>query len=490
MPVGVALMLVAFGPTAEPLTLSGPRLARGDELVYTGEMTETGTRIDNRYKKRYEVEVRVFVLEATAAYSDCGVMTTVQPLDDELVQGVNLPGHTRVKANPAVRLDLIRVDDRGRVKALAPTVGPPPLLLGKKTPTAEAPTLPLDAPPGCELAAFIPLPLSTAKSGGTWDTTEPNRPPVVWSAGGDAVWNGRRCVELTATQQTDGYDLTDTVRHGWKRTEAVLVSPADGYASVINRTIVRREGRDQAGTLTARYELQPANKYAGEKYRETRAEVEAAWAFAAEHAAASTSKPRPGELRARAAAVDRYLSDRTSATPYRAAIEAVKRRYDGGTAPPVVTKKIVINLVEENTISVGKPAPDFAAIDVSKPTGRVRLSAGVGKPAVIVFYKPGSSTAVETLSICEALHRKYADTITVIPLAIHRTVTEAASERTKLKMTAPVYAGDDVREVYSVNSFPRFYVVDGRGLLSWTFDAGVGPEVGHLVKQEVEKLLK
>jgi hypothetical protein len=31
-------------------------------------------------------------------------------------------------------------------------------------------------------------------------------------------------------------------------------------------------------------------------------------------------------------------------------------------------------------------------------------------------------------------------------------------------------------------------VIDGKGTLKWAFDAGVGPEVGWLVKQEVEKL--
>jgi hypothetical protein len=488
MPVGFALLLAVFGPTApvaEPLALTGPRLTRGEELVYVGEVRETGDRIGNRFKKRYDLEVRVFVLDSAAGFTDCGVLTTVQPLDDELV-----PGKQRVKAAPAVRIDLIRVDDRGRVKVLTPAVGPPPLPIDTKTPTAELPPLPLDAPPACELAAFIPLPVGAAKVGGTGDITELNRPPAVWSAKSEAVWNGRRCVELTATQQTDGYDLPDTVRHGWKRTETVLVSPADGYASVVSRTIVRREGRDQEGTLTVRYELQPATKHAGAKYTGTRAEVEAAWAFAAEHAALSASKPRPGELRARAADVDRYLSDRSTATPYRTAIEAVKRRYEGTSAPPVTVRKLVVNMVEDRGPTVGKPAPDFVAPDVDKPTGRVRLSAGRGKPTVVVFFKPGSATAVETLAVCEALHRKYADTLTVIPLAIHRPAIDAAKERSKWKLTVPVYDGADVREVYAVESFPQFFVVDGAGILRWAFDAGVGPEVGYLVKQEVEKLVK
>jgi hypothetical protein len=485
MTLSVALMVIVLGPAAEPLTLSGPLLTRGDELVYTGEVTETGDRIDNRYKKRYDMEVRLFVLESSANYADCAVQTTVQPLDDKLVSGLNMPGGKRQKASPFVRLDLIRVDDRGQVKSLMPTVSTPPLQLDQKTATQPAPTFPLDAPPLCELGAFIPLPIGLPKFGESWDSAQPNRPPTVWTAGGEAVWNGRRCVELTAVQQTDGYDLPDTSRTGWKRTETLLVSPTDGYASVLNRTIVRREGREQVGTVTAQFELQPANKYAGVRYRTARAEIETAWSFTAKSEAA-----QPGDLQAHQISMNRYLSDSSTATVYRASIEALKRRTESGSAPAVVSKKLVLTLVEEVGLQVGKPAPDFTAADVEKPTGRIRLSAGRGKPSVVIFYKPGSATATETLSVCEALFRKYSDTIKVIPLAVGKPATEAAAERTKWKITAPIYAGDDVRDLYGVNSYPRFYVVDSRGVCCWLFDAGIGPEVGYLVSKELDRLQK
>lgn len=493
MPFGVTLLLAALGPSADPLTLTGPRLEQGDELVYAGEVVETGDRVGNRFKKWYDLEVRVFVIQATAGYTDCGVLTTVQPQDDPLVREAGLAagglGRKRIDAVPAVRLELVRVDDRGRVRQLAPAVGPPPLPLDKNTPTAEPPALPTETPPVCELGMFVPLPVGPARVGGGWDTVEPNRPPVVWSAKGEAVWNGRRCVELKAVQQADGYHLADIVWSGWQRTETVLVAPTEGYASVVNRTVVRREGRDQVGSLTVRYELQPANKYAGAKYVGARAEVETAWAFAAEYAAATTSKLRSGEMRTRAAEVDRYLRDRASATPYRAAIEAVKRRYEGGTAPPV-TSKIVVARYEPNGPTVGRPVPDFVAPDVDKPTGRVRLSAGRGKPAVVVFYKPGSVTAWETLAVCEALHRKHGQSIAVIPMAIHRSTVDAAAERADRKLSVPVYSGERVMQAYAIESFPRFFVVDEQGVLRWTFDAGIGPEVGYLVDQEVGKLMK
>lgn len=490
MSVGFVVLSAALLAGAEPVTLSGPRLARGDELVYAGTVEETGERFDNRFKKKYQLDVRVFVLDVHAGGTDCGVMTTVQPLDDPLVQTAMVAAAgsdaRREKPAPIVRLELIRVSDRGRVKVLAPKGTTPPLALDARTPTTDPLPPSTDAPPTVELGAFVPLPLGPAKLGGTWDAAEPGRPPLVWTAGGETVWNGRRCAELSAVQQTDGYDLPESTRHGWKRTDAVVLAAADGFASAVERTFVRREGRDRVGSVTVRYELQPANRHSGSKYTAVRAEVEAAWAFAAEHAA--SVRLRADELRSRRAELDRYLDDRGTATPFRPAIEAVRRRYDTTAAPPVVSK-IVITPVEQEPPRAGKPAPDFTAADVTKPTGRTRLSAHLGKPVVVVFYKPGSVTSVETLAICEALHRQYADAVAVVPLAVGKP-TRAAEQRATLKLTVPVFDGGEVRAAYAVESYPQFFVSDQKGLLRWAFDAGVGPEVGYLVKQEVDKLLK
>jgi hypothetical protein len=284
----------------------------------------------------------------------------------------------------------------------------------------------------------VPLPVTAVRGGDTWDVAEAGRPPQVWAAKNGAVWNGRRCVEATAVQQTDGYDQPDKVRHGWKRTDTVLASPADGFASTVTRTVVRRDGADRVGSVTVRYELQPSNKHAGGKYADTRAEVEAGWAFAARHAEWVRAKYRPDEQRARAAEIDRYLDER-AASPYRAAVEAVRRRYESGadgTAPPVaaITKKVIVTLVDEGP-KAGQPAADFVAPDVDKPTGRVRLSAVRGQPAVVAFFKPGSDTSRDTLAVCEALHRKYAGELTVIPLAVYGTPADAAKQRAVLKLT-------------------------------------------------------
>jgi hypothetical protein len=256
--------------------------------------------------------------------------------------------------------------------------------------------------------------------------------------------------------------------------------------------MVRREGREEVGTVTVKYELQPSNKWVGVKYQEARAELEAAWVFAEEYATLMARRARPDEIRARMSEIDRYLSARPAVSGYRAAVEAVKRRYEAGVtgvAPPV-TPKIVITPIEAEAPRVGQPTPDFTVPDVDKPTGRLRLSATRGRPAVVVFYKPGSETSIDTLAVCEALHRKYAGAVTVIPLAVFAPPTVASQQRTETKCSVPVYDGVEVVSKYGVESVPRFLILDAKGTLRWSFNAGIGPEVGYLVKQEVEKVLK
>jgi peroxiredoxin len=494
--LGFALLLSAVGPAAPPTALTGPHLARGDELHYVGEVVETDERVDGRLTKRSALDLRVFVLEAGRGYFDCAVLTQIRPLDDPRVAEAKLiasgTGASPKKAAPSVRVDLVRVDDRGHVVLLAPPAGPPPLLLNEKTATAPVPSLPLVGPPSVELGLFVPLPVEAVTADGTWDAAEPNRPPQSWGSKDGAVWNGRRCAELTAVQQSDGYDQPDVARAGWRREDTILFAPADGFATRVSRTITRREGRDTAGTVTVKYELRPTTRSVGTKYVEVRAEAEAAWAFAAAHADAVRATSRPGEVRARLNEVEAYLADRPGGGVFRPAIEGVKRRYEtmgSGAAPPVVARKVIVTPVDPPARAVDAPAPDFVAPDVTRVSGRVKLSA-VGKPAVVVFFKPGSETSIDTLAVADALHRKYGERLAVIPLAVAASAADAAKQRAELRLTVPVYDGTDVRSAYAVESVPQFVVIDATRKVRWAFDAGVGPEVGYLVDREVEKAMK
>lgn len=489
--VGLVFLALAATPSADKIGLSGPRFEKGEEFIYRGEVVETSDRIDTRFTKKYGLDVRVFVLEAGKGGCDCAVMTILTPkADARVMEAVKVAsgGGPSADATSTVRLDLVRVDSRGQVVLLQPELKRP-LKLDEKITTAAPPPIPSDGPNALELGMFLPLPITTVGVGDTWDTAEPNRPPVVWSAARQtSVWNGRRVADVSGLQQTDGYDSPKKARFGWQRTEAVYVSPADGTVSAFTRTLVRREGSDPVGTVKTTLELQPSNRHSGIKYRETRAEVEAAWAFAAELEHLRASRAKPDVLTAHRSEVVRFVEQRPTGTGFRPALDAVLRGFETNAAPPVTVRAVAPTAAEPP--AVGKPAPDFTCADVDKPTSRVRLSGLRGQPAVVVFFKPGSETSEETLTVCEALFRRFGGKVGVIPLALGGNLAAASKQKADLKYTVPVFDGGEVREKYAVKSYPQFFVVDGEGTVRWVFDAGIGPEVGSLVKKELEKLLK
>lgn len=492
--VGLALLALALAatpaaPPAEKIGLSGPRFARGEEFVYRGEVIETADRIDTRFVKKYRLDVRVFVLEAGGDGCDCAVMTVLTPKADDAVAGAvaTVSGaNSSGDAAPAVRLDLVRVDSRGQAKLLLPEAKLP-LTIDGKTPTAEPPPPPTDATPSVELGVFLQLPLTAANVGDTWDAVDPNRPPTVWAAKQTAVWNGRRVAEVTGLQQTDGFETPKTVRHGWQRMEVVCVSPTDGLVCSVARTVIRRDRAERIGSVTTTLELQPSARLTGQKYRDTWAEVEAAWAFAAELAHLRASRAKADVIEAHRREVVRFAELRPTGTGFRPAVDAVLRRFEANAAPPVTVRATPPTPADPP--AVGKPAPDFACADVDRLANRVRLSAVRGKPAVVVFFKPGSETSEDTLTVCEALFRLYGEKASVIPLALGGDLLAASKQKAGLKYSVPVFDGAGVREKYAVRSYPQFFVIDSEGALRWVFDAGIGPEVGSLVKKELEAVL-
>jgi hypothetical protein len=129
----------------------------------------------------------------------------------------------------------------------------------------------------------------------------------------------------------------------------------------------------------------------------------------------------------------------------------------------------------------GHVAPDFTA-------GTFRLAEARGKPAVLVFFKPGSDTAGAALAAADALNRRYGTRAAVVPLAVWGTAEAGAEERDRLKLTVPVYDGTQADAAYGIESVPRFVLVDGAGRVRWTF-AGVGAETGFLAKRQLDRLL-
>lgn len=491
MPASGFLLLTAVLLAApDGPAVGAPRLVRGDELVYCGHVDEAGERVGNRFRKRHEIEVRVFVLEAAGGFADCAVLTRLRPLADPAVAGpaAAITGADVGGQLAAVRLDLVRIDPRGRVVRLAPPPGR--MALTTTTPTAPVPLLPLDGLPVVELGAFIPLPAKPAVLGSVWESTEPGRPPVVWSAAREAVWNGGRVLEVAAAQQSDGWDRPDLAAAGWKRTDVVLTVPGDGFASSVSRRIERREGANVVGWVAVNYEAKPSVRHHGDRYDEVRLDVETGFALAAELAPllARAGKVEAKEFRARMVRIDRYAADHPFRTGFREAIEAVRRRCEAaarGEAVPSADAVTVSHVTMVVAPAVGQPAPDFVAAHV-RTAEPFRLSAHRGMPVVLVFFRPGSKTAGGALSVAEALHAAFAGKAMTVAVAVSG---DAAKQGDDLKRTLPVLDGTEVRARYGIDAYPKVFVIDAAGLVAWRFD-GYGAETGYLAKQEVERLIK
>lgn len=303
---------------AEP-TVPAPLFTVGDELVYTGEVAEESTRIDLPYKRKHELEVHLFVLSVQDGVTDLAVMTLVRPKIDATIAGAAsaVTGVDPLKSPPAVRLSLVRVDSRGRSVLLKPKSNPP-FMLDAKTPSVPVPSLPLDAPAGLELGFLVPLADKPAKLGTQWTATDRDRPDFHWTANQMAVLNGTQVLELTARQQSAKWDSAGGLDSSWRRSESVWIASADGLARQFTRTIEIKDGVHIVETRTTTCTMaSPPSPNRGDGYSSIRKEIEHAIAFTAE-----LESGRAVRLLDRIESFER----RHRETPYRIAIEAVKRR--------------------------------------------------------------------------------------------------------------------------------------------------------------------
>lgn len=315
------LMLATLAPARAEPTVPPPTFATGDEMVYTGEVSEESTRIDVPYKRKLGLEVRVFVLGAAATHTDLAVMTLLQPKEDPNVAGpaaaVTGIDPAKNRTPPAVRLELVRVDATGQASLLLPKTKPP-FALTAKTETKAVPGVPLDSPATLELGYLVPRPEKPLTVNSTWKQGEKDRPDVAWSVPQAAVLNGAQVLELAGTQQTATWANPGGLEANWRRTDSVWVATADGLARQFTRTTEVKDGvhvvekRTVSCTLTT-----PPTPNRGDGYAAIRKEVECAVQVTADLEAGRTD----GLLNVLDAFQQRHRE-----TPYRAALEAVRRR--------------------------------------------------------------------------------------------------------------------------------------------------------------------
>jgi hypothetical protein len=97
-------------------------------------------------------------------------------------------------------------------------------------------------------------------------------------------------------------------------------------------------------------------------------------------------------------------------------------------------------------------------------------------------------SADQSLAIGEAIRKKYGSRVAVAPLAVFGGKEAGTRDRDRLKLSILVYDGTSASPLYGVESFPRFYAIDGAGKVHWSFE-GVGNETGYLLREQLESLL-
>ena len=483
-------LVLTAAPT--PIPLNTPRWNRGDELIYRGEIVEAGEELDNRFRKQSDLEVRLFVLEADAHGADCFVLTTVRNRDDpQIRQAVMMVAGQAAGKEPevaAVHLELLRLNHRGEVRSLRPTPGPLPLPIHPTTLTQPVSASSMDGPPRLELGMLVPRPSFDLSVGRSWDTEGfAGQPPLSWKVAREAVWNGGRCLVLQATQQSEGWDNPQSVLRGWRRHETVFLSATDGATCSVRRRVEHRVGSDIVRWMEVSYDRLPPYRHVGVRYTDARRDAETAYSCG--RLLESPSVVASGdEIRRLLAKIDRYLADNPTPTVFRSAIEAARRRCVYWLTHPTEPRLAELPQASAPRIAEGQPTPDFIAPGIAG-AGPYRLANARGQPVVLLFFKAETPLGSAALTIAEALHRKFSGKVVVLPLIAAGDSEAAFTEWNRRKLTVPLFAGAALRERYRIDSYPRFFLLDAKGILQYRFD-GVGNETGFLLCRELQRMLE
>jgi hypothetical protein len=447
--------------------LVAPRITTTQEFVYRGNFSEASTAGGVQFNRAYRVEARVLVLAAPIRGYEVALLTQIKLRDSRSAE----------EASPAAaKLERAVLEPHGRIVAE----------------NAGALAIPLEGPPACESGMFVEAPGGRVRQGQGWETTEPGRPMCLWRCVGAEMINGTSCVKLVARQQSDDWDRPRADSTAWRREETVWLSPRNGLAAKVERTMERREpGREKAtwrGVL--RYELESSLQYPGVLFEDRRQEVNQAVAFAQ---SARPLMAAPARQAAALAALQGRIDfhvDRCTPTPYRCAILQVKRQVEAarrGETPPVVAVASA-GASKPRVAETGETAPDFVVPFVTHAGPSFQLQRWFGRPILLVFYQPTSATAVEVLRFAEKVAADHPSRVAVFGLAVSGDPDLVRRQWGDLKLTFPLLNGSGLRVTYRLESTPKLVLIDGRGVVRGSY-LGWGSETARDVTLELRKWL-
>lgn len=463
-------------------------LQKGDTFTFTGSVAEAVERPGDRFRRNHDLELRVFVLDHHEKWADVAVLTRLKRTDDAVAGAAGaLTGNAAPKdAPPLIRLDLVRVHADGTAHLLAPP-GPAPLRLNADTPARALPLIPLDAFAPSEFGVFPSRPPHNS-NGEPWTVAVgPSRPSETWQEKGFEFQNAERCQYLVMNQMSANWLKPVGGERAWHRAEAVWVSTRDGTARKVHRVVRQRDGLAEAPSawVEVKYELKGQARLNGQTFDRTRRDVEVA--YVALNEPVTTLSPK--QIETRLAKLDAHLKESDPTGAYREALVAARRTLEAAgrgevapvQPPPPPPMVPAWSPARAQWPEPGQPAPDVRA-------GNFRLAEQTGKPVVLVFLKPGGETTDLSLAVADALEKRYAGKVAVVPLVVFGEVAAAVKARDRLKLTVRLNDGATAATAYGVETVPRFAVIDAAGKVRWTF-TGIGGETGFLVKEQVDRLV-
>jgi peroxiredoxin len=245
----------------------------------------------------------------------------------------------------------------------------------------------------------------------------------------------------------------------------------------------------QRGVL--RYELESSLRCPAQLANDRRQEITQALAFrqAAEPLLSEPARnPRPVQALARRIA---HHLENQPPTPYRQAVLLVKQQVEAasrGEALPVVHRPAPAGAAAvPNAAAIGEPAPDFVASEITG-TGSARPGKWKGKPALLVFYHPGSFTAADLLRFAQDVHKNHGRHASVVGLSVSDDTAVVLKQRTALGLGFPILHGAAMRVSYGVETTPKLVILDGHGIVRGMY-LGWGGETAAEVLAELRKWL-
>jgi hypothetical protein len=447
----------------DPSTLT---LARGQEIVYQGRYTEENLGEGTHSTRSFQMESRVFVLDAVLSGYDVALYTTVRLLG--LHEG---SGDGRLPAS--VRLQLAHVDHQGK---LTPREGSSLLI-------------PLVGPPTSECGQFVEAPHGIGSPNQSWQVPDGSRPVRTWTClGWDSV-GGVRCIKVEGIQQSSDWDQPRADQSAWRRLDRVWLLPRQGITYKVERTIERRQPAHDHPSERSILELEMHSSllYPGQLYEGRRRDIMQAVSFAQAVApyltapATFTRKTFDNLL----LKMQHYV-DNEPPTPYREAVLQVMRHVDAarrGESPPSL-------MAEEQgqgaqALILGERAPDFVAINVVNRQS-VGLNQFVGKPTLMVFYSPRSSSAQPVLRFAQRMKNSYGYSVNVAGFALADSVEAARSPQADFYLSIPVFAGGSMKQAYGVTVTPKVVILDASGIARAAYE-GWGPEMASAAETELKR---